>query len=212
MPPLKDNKAFFIHIPKTGGTSIYSLFNITYDNCSWLRKQRLHRTYSEIDRDGRFKKYKDWFFFSIIRNPWQRLVSEYYFVNRRKIGYDTENISGFKKWVFSYAESTLSKYFPPNEYIIKTPKRRARLTHLRPQYQFIYDSNMKLQINFVARFEELENDWKIISKKLGVVEDLPKKNVCKVKYHYKDYYDEELNDFVLYYYGTDIKTFKYSFD
>jgi hypothetical protein len=70
---LPDKKIIFIHIPRTGGTSVEKYFNFKYE-AGWKPKTAQHLTlqeYSEhYDTDNYFK-------FTIVRNPWDRLMSWY---------------------------------------------------------------------------------------------------------------------------------------
>ena len=63
------NKIIFAHAPKTGGTSVEKLFpegfGPQHHPLSWFKKQRPHI-------------YKKYFKFSICRNPYDKMVSEYF--------------------------------------------------------------------------------------------------------------------------------------
>ena len=89
-------KIIFIHIPKTGGTSIENYMNIlnynnpilkhgygTFKNISFQ-----HFTYSDYNEFLGIHIFKNYFKFSVIRNPYTRIISEYFWVpDKLKIGY-----------------------------------------------------------------------------------------------------------------------------
>ena len=68
-----DPKTLFIHVPKAGGTSIQQwLFN----NCNGKSAKG---TYGKHCPHSLIKEEKDWFSFGVVRNPWDRLVSAYFY-------------------------------------------------------------------------------------------------------------------------------------
>jgi len=86
---MKDN-TIFIHIPKTGGTSI----NAAMQNTTWqtmanfnYRHIILKTKYSnagDIFSPKNFEKYKQYKIFMMLRHPVDRVTSEYYFIKERK--------------------------------------------------------------------------------------------------------------------------------
>ena len=66
------HKYIFIHIPKTGGTSIESALNIK-------QKHKDHEYYKK-----ELKQYTDFFVFTIVRNPFDRSVSDYKWATNTK--------------------------------------------------------------------------------------------------------------------------------
>jgi hypothetical protein len=87
---LHDKKIIFIHIPKTGGTSIENFFNgslIHFDDldtdryigfCKKRKQWLQHSSFPEIKRH--YKQNKDlskYLSFAFVRNPWDRAVSSW---------------------------------------------------------------------------------------------------------------------------------------
>lgn len=80
----------FIHVPKTGGTTINAAMKNTY----WQTKPDFNyrhidgKTFTsnagDIFRETAFEKYKENAIFMMLRDPVDRIVSEYYFIRDRK--------------------------------------------------------------------------------------------------------------------------------
>lgn len=86
-----EKKRIFLHVPKTGGTTLDCAIN----NTDWVKEHDLFY-YRHIQNDTKlsnagdvfekfnYAKYKEFDIFSMLRHPVERLVSEYYFVRDRK--------------------------------------------------------------------------------------------------------------------------------
>ena len=80
----------FIHIPKTAGTSIESVFG---------KCRAKHKTIKKTLRDiPQGKTHEDYFKFTFIRNPWDRIVSLYEYLKREAIQADKAFLD-FHEWV-----------------------------------------------------------------------------------------------------------------
>jgi hypothetical protein len=219
----KDLKVIFVHIPKTAGQSIERFFleqcGLTWEQRSQflLRpnsdpqlgpKRLAHLTAAEYVSCGHLSQedFADYYKFSFVRNPWDRLVSEYYFYNYHQ--------------KYSFKEFVLHG-FPG-----KAMEDDYR--HIMPQYDFLYDSQGERIVDFVGRFENLKADFNVICDTLNIKRrNLPHVNESKQrKYNrlldlllpfksqkrkYSEYYDKETMEIVAERYKKDIETFKYMF-
>lgn len=85
-----EGKDIFIHIPKTGGTTVNSAINKT----DWqteqsffyrhINKQTKYSASGDIFAVENFDKYREYNVFTMLRDPLDRLISEYYFLRERK--------------------------------------------------------------------------------------------------------------------------------
>ena len=158
------------------------------------------------------KVYKDCFKFSFVRNPWDRLVSEYRYRNF------------WKK--FSFRDFVLSNLPEENNYC-------DYFRHVMPQSDYLYSDSGDLIVDYVGRFETLQEDfYKICDvidfknreiphvNKSGLrkVKDRVKRKVGLIKSYQKDFndfrcfYDDETASVVEGMYRKDIESFGYTFD
>ena len=205
MPYSLKYDCLFIHIPKCAGSSIEKYLEIRARN-----KNELHGS------DGQGDFYQHWtmeklmnvnpnkllrpnvFSFTIIRNPYSKLVSDFAWCKR-----------WFKwKWIIKNNEKKGFKNFSEFIEFIEFVGVNA-WSHFRPMYDFIYDSNGKQIVNYVGRIENLNEDMKNISCKIGkTYNELEKRNKSRHK-HWKSYYNRELFDKVNKLYKIDFETFGY---
>ena len=89
------HKFIFVHIPKTGGTSIESLF---IRNAHIKDVPGKHHMVRNLDGEL-LKKY---FAFTFVRNPWDRMVSYYKFRIKRSLSMFNHGES-FQEWIGFYA-------------------------------------------------------------------------------------------------------------
>ncbi len=155
------------------------------------------------------EEFNAYFKFSFVRNPWARLVSEYKYRKH------------FQK--FSFADFVY-KHLPE-------PSMKDRYRHILPQYDFLFDAGGNRLVDYVGRFETLQQDFNSICSRLGIAETPldhvgPSKRTSplraqlhylagrhKQRLHksYRDFYDERLMQFVGAMYVKDIEHFNYSF-
>ena len=72
------------------------------------------------------------------------------------------------------------------------------------------DVEVEIIVDYVGRFENLEEDFNVIRDKLKITTRLPKKNVS-IRGDYRSAYDNEMIEFVYKHCEKDIKEFGYEF-
>ena len=82
---------------------------------------------------------------------------------------------------------------------------------LELQKDFIYDESGRLLVDFVGRFENLQQDFDEICKRIPIPPtSLPLINTSQHR-PYKDYYNNRTRDLVYNAFKTDIELFNYDF-
>ncbi|MEZ9312030.1 sulfotransferase family 2 domain-containing protein [Vibrio sp. 10N.286.49.F3] len=192
MPIIKSegcNFVNFIHIPKTGGTTIERCFDGCKINYSdGVFDSFIKVTPQHFDRD--IFKYigiesitdKS---FAVVREPMDRLVSEYFHFQKahgQKISFDAFCI------LFLYL-------YKKDSYTLDN--------HIKPQSKFVLDDTVvyKFEDGFDSIFDKISNDFK-----LPLVEDLTVENKGKKKpFHMGDCFHNIVIDF----YHDDYELFDY---
>jgi O-antigen/teichoic acid export membrane protein len=185
-------ECIFIHVPKAAGTSVaLTLFGQNSRHLPWWEY-----------RNANPRKFGKFYKFTFVRNPWDRLVSTYFFLQRG--GMDPQD----KQW----AASNLANY-PTFESFVKgwlTPESINTWVHFYPQHYFICDDAGEVKLDFVGRMENIEADFAVVANQVHCKNQLVKVNVGNQR-HYSYYYTDELKDIVARVYARDIALFGYEF-
>ena len=79
------------------------------------------------------------------------------------------------------------------------------------QKDFLYDANGKILVDFIGKFENLQEDFNTICSRIQInLTALPLANSSKHT-HYKDYYNKHTKDLIYNAFQKDIEIFKYDF-
>lgn len=193
---MRRHKCIFIHIPKTAGSSIILELN----NEKLLPRD--HSTWFEFKRKSPYL-YEKYFKFAFIRNPWDRAVSSYHYFKQG--GNQTKKDLDFKKII-----DTNFKDF--NDFILNYLNSESIWKNklFWPQWFFIVDENDVLQVNFLGRFENIENDFSFLAEKFFLEKKLSKANESERK-NYKEYYNTATKEKIKELYSKDITLFNYQF-
>jgi hypothetical protein len=196
------HKCIFVHIPKAAGSSI--------EHSSIFEDQRLkmgervggHMSAMEY-RDKYPDSFEKYFKFSLVRNPFSRLVSAYFYLCKGggKNRYDTQvfkkYFEGEKVDFCKFCRNDLSKEMIND------------IIHLKPQYTFLCDNSMSIMVDFVGRQETFSADTKKIFRKLGLKYE-HRHSLRSNNKHFSEYYTEDMRTKVFDLYRTDFELFHYS--
>ncbi len=139
--------------------------------------------------------------FTFVRNPFERLVSNY--VNKVK-SLEENNYYKQKDYCMGILDD-ISSFEEFVKKITSIPDKWAD-RHFKPQYSYIYDGDTVL-VDYVGKVENLSNDYINIQEKYGL-KKLEYKNKSG-KENWKTFYTEETAKLVYKYYEKDIITFGY---
>ena len=195
---LRELKCIFIHIPKTAGTSIEQFLKDNNKNeleYLGVRNNRSlqHLTALELSKEIPYV-FKIYYKFSFVRNPYDRLLSVYYWTPIPNVGYKYGKTKAeFLNFVTNLIKN---KRFFNNVYV----------DHFAPQYLFLY-GNRKLLVDEVFKYEKLDESVKYLKEKFGINNELPILNKSKTK---KEDWNERQKERIYKLYMTDFIIFGYS--
>ena len=198
------HETIFIHIPKTEGLSIYEMFGMDLP----------HDTHSPVAgyRTADATLFKKAHKFSVIRNPWDRLVSAFHYLKYQSTSPNEKRWSQNEFWSERYLSGIDS--LPEFMRALRVPKfRRLVLTyrHFIPQHYFLTTVASGLLVDHLVRFEDLEKGLEDVANNIGVRVSMVRRNVSEHAVYQHYYHSEADIQFVGSIYASDIKLFGYTF-
>ena len=158
----------------------------------------LHAKAADVKKELSSKLYDSYYTFAFVRNPWDWQVSMYHFILKESDHINHAHVRSMKNF---------EEYL---EWVVRTPKPFARgATKL--QKDVLTDTKGNLIVDFVGRFERLEQDFGRICQKISIDATLPKINATVHK-DYRLYYNKKTKGIVEEYFREDIELFGYTFD
>ena len=211
-------KTTFIHVPRTAGTSIQNYL----ENNFRIRKAKKedfrytdyinldcictsHISIDELFREKVLQKewWEDSYKFAFVRNPWDRLVSIYHYYKSFRTRREYRSNYCLESFETFVQETIVNDKWVPS---IELFAGRPHFQHVLPQISWL-----KPEIDYVGKFENLQNDWNVVCEKA----DIPPNKLTHLnavyRKDYHDYYNTELQHIVAKYYQEDIDKFKYTF-
>ena len=202
---MKDLK--YIHITKTGGTFIENFGRM--HNISWGKfhkeyasgSTRQYTWFHEIlsVKSTQLQEKYDWFMF--VRNPYDRIISEY---NCRWGGSGkkkTDNVEDFNRLIRR-----------------KIHSRSMIGDHYTEQWRYLSYPSPSVRI-LVYRFENFRHDFQNILARMGISELIPVHKHTRSRFNVQDFDPKTLslirkvyvNDFIIFNYSTDISLSAWQF-
>ena len=203
MPISYKHNCIFVHIPKCAGTSIEFALgmhgdqknigkieckNITKNEKTLFGGSLQHLSSTQIQKI--IKNYEEFFKFSFVRNPWDRAVSLSLFHSAEKQKDKDMSKSEFQK--------------------VLTDRMQSSPPWFKNQTDYITNKDGEITVDFIGRFENLEQDFKKIAEKIGVDKTLEKRMKLNRR-KYEDYYNDETKEIIAEKYSDDIDYFGYKF-
>jgi hypothetical protein len=132
-----------------------------------------------------------YFKFGFVRNPFDRFVSTCFFLNRKNPRFNKNPTASMKQ-------------------ALSFDRFRQRVL-VRPQVQQLTDDQGNVAVDFVGRYEDLQQSVDAIFDRLSLpATELPMKNTSQ---HgaFTEYYDDDLKSMVGGFYEKDLRVFNYDF-
>lgn len=174
MPFNVEKKFLYIHIPRTGGHSLkQAIYDAGLDLEGFKNK---HDTPKEIRKY--MSDWKDYWKFAFIRNPFDRLVSQYSHRVKNLKSRGFRKYKGFKAWLKAYA---------------KKGKIRSQIRMLEGE------------MDFIGTVENMYEDYDKVCKHLKIKNCLSGDKLNSATHrHYREYYDSETRNIVEWYCMEDV--------
>jgi hypothetical protein len=177
--------------PRMLGDKINPFYEI-WESSLWQAKAR------DVKKELPAEVYNSFYKFAFVRNPWDWQVSYYHFILKEKthIRYElVKSMDSFEKYL---------------EWVINTKNPFPKGTN-KLQREHITDSEGKLIIDFIGRYETLETDFNDVCQLLNLQTSLPHLNTSKHR-NYQEYYNAKTIKLVEEHFQEDIALFGYTFD
>ena len=208
----------FVHIAKTGGTSVRSaLQSLRWKDpvyymmyiCSRFSHLSGHKTASKFPRHCKIiaakemlpdEYFKKLFKFTFVRNPWDLQVSSFHHIRRERPQYmqDKNTFDEFLRW----------KFDPERPYQFHID------TSIALQSDYLVDLHGDNLVDFIGRYERLQEDFNSVCDRIGIERiTLPfKRRSSSRKKDYRQYYTAETAELVNRHFSKDIEMLGYQFD
>ncbi|MCC5915637.1 MAG: sulfotransferase family 2 domain-containing protein [Balneolaceae bacterium] len=153
-------QCIYVHIPKTAGIAINEAL---YGNYGWAHRPVRH--YKRIFGPLTYKKY---FTFTFVRNPYTRLLSAFRFLKN----------GGFGEPDRRWAEKNIMQYDTVNDFVMEWLNEESMWSypHFKPQYSFVCDISEKPEVDFIGKFENIDQDFDKVCSILGIENRLKVRN------------------------------------
>jgi len=193
----------FIHTQKAAGHSIrISLESVGYEWKMGINKHAPPRDIHSLDQ---------YFSFAFVRNPFDACVSRFLYHHRE----DKKNPQDLLFQRFSKDKDGVSSWIKS----LKTDDCWADDKYnwkdtFKTQKKFLSDdSNTKILVDFVGKFEHLNDDFQKICDTIGCDNNLKgiHKNSSTRKSNYREYYDDDAIEIIESRYKEDLEYFNYEF-
>jgi hypothetical protein len=208
----------FVHVAKTGGTSVRDALQPLRWRDPWYYAQGLCHRLNELsgDRigtkfprhakvvaaqellDGKF--FKGLFKFTFVRNPWDLQVSSFHHISRSwpHLVQGREEFGDFLRWRLDP-----ERPFEPH---VETSNQL--------QTDALTDLRGEVLVDFIGRFERLQDDFDQVCRTIGIPTPSlgHKRKSAKRKKDYRGYYTDETAALVAEFFARDIEILGYSFD
>ncbi len=218
MPVYNKHKLIHIHIPKTGGTAIEELFHELGDMVwgpeSWVGQEHRNGRWYEYQhlsiaelRELSNSEYENHHAFAVVRNPYGRLVSDYnwrLWISRAHPKAPVLAFDSFEAFIRAIPEDINANW---SRHMSDADQSTANfLIHVRPQHQYVVDTDGRDVVRSIVRYENIEIGIKEIFDRFRIINT---KIRNPVRRNFVALYDRRMLDTVNELYEKDFEIFGY---
>lgn len=209
----------FVHIAKTGGTSVRAVlrgyrYSGLYGPLAFVAHKldqiSGHRIGAKFPRHAKAiaakemlpqELYDGLYKFAFVRNPWDLQVSSFHHIRRERphlmAGFQ-DDFTGFLRWKLDPER--------PYQYHIDTS--------IELQSDYVVDLHQRVIVDRIGHYEQLTSDFKAICQALGLESQaLPHmRKATDRENDYRRYYTDDTAELVAHHFRRDIELFDYGFD
>jgi len=184
-----NTKIIFVHINKNAGSSIITV----------LKKKKFHLTIKELIELLGGSEIDNAFKFTVVRNPYDRVVSQYLHRVKTNQSLLRDNPISFNKWVELV-------YGNQKDYFYHNKQYKMFYTQLK----WLRDFSGNVKVDRILRFETLNEDFQELCNDLNIDLSLPHTNRSDINVHIK--YNEKSIKIIQSYFKEDFEHFGYEID
>jgi Sulfotransferase family len=202
------HRAVFVHVPKTGGSTVDHLFDTELTDARRVLKRARHATYRRLLKQE--PELGDYWSCGFVRNPWARMVSWWSMGNdvfaRAAEGRPKAMRNVEKTHIWGRFEGYRDDF---HKFVMEAPEEWPRFG--QPQVTWLLRPDKTL-VDFVGKVENFVADVNVVRERLGLepVPEQPRRNASSHG-HYSDYYDDKTRQRVAELFARDIEAFDYTF-
>ncbi|MCG6863313.1 MAG: sulfotransferase family protein [Chromatiaceae bacterium] len=212
------HRFLFVHIAKTGGTSVRaSLRSLRWRDpwywpmflCSRFSHLSGHRIATKLPRHAKIVAAKELlpreffhelFKFTFVRNPWDLQVSSFHHIRRERPQFlgGHKDFDGFLRWKLDPER--------PYQYHVDTS--------IELQTDYLIDLRGEMVVDFIGRYERLAADFAEVCERIGIAQPhlAHKRRASDRERDYRSYYDNATAALVAQHFSRDIELLGYAFD
>ncbi|WP_090205671.1 sulfotransferase family 2 domain-containing protein [Ectothiorhodospira magna] len=211
------HRFLFVHIAKTGGTSVRAtlaryryrgLWGAPMFIANKLDQMSGHRIGAKFPRHAKAiaaremlpaTLYDELFKFVFVRNPWDLQVSSFFHIRKER----PQVLAG----VTTFEQFIRLKFDPerPWNYLLDTSRERQR--------DYVVDLRGQQIVDFIGHYESLQADFDTVCDRIGLPRTpLPHRRKAQGRDDFRRYYNDETARLVEAHYREDIEMFGYRFD
>ena len=159
------------------------------------------------------EKFKEYFKFTFVRNPWDRFISLWV-----KFKEEVKLQEQFNSLFELHIDTDFKEPQEVLRYLVLAHRKDLLLPRwFKPQYEYVHDENLRILTNYIGQYEKFQFCFDFLCDRIDVPHqtlpwgDEKQRRHHKEKKHYKDYYDDFMINAVAEIYHNDIKTWQYEF-